>query len=321
MNDEAFDLLDTYFVSNQFNIATSAIMNLQKDIMTWLTNGTPGAIIYGRPRIGKTRAILYVSASLREKYGAELPIYVLNATVHKATDKYFYSELLKTVGHPEFNKGTATVLKERLINALTMTACATKSHKIVLFVDEAYNFTEMDYKWLMDVYNNLNIRDIHMSVFLVGSEELKASKNSFILSRQHQIVGRFMVEENSFRGITSSMDIAICLLNFDKPLKYGDKQIILTEMYFPDAYKDGKRLINCADTLMEEFNSTMKEMNISILTDIPMMYFINTVKYCLNIYGIRNKNIYFPDKDAWKDSIAHSGYIAAEKLLYEAPIG
>lgn len=321
MEEQICESLDNYFVSNEFNITTTAIMNLQSKIMSWLSNGTPGAIIYGRPRIGKTRAILYISNTLRLKYGSELPIYVLNATVHTPTDKFFYSELLKTIGHPEFEKGTATVLKERLINAMTMTACGTKSHKIILFIDEAYNFTEKDYKWLMDVYNNLNLRDIHLSVFLVGSEELKACKNSLILSRQHQIVGRFMVEESGFHGIISIKDITICLLNFDKPLRFGNENIILTQYYFPEAYEKGKRLTDSADELMHEFNKVMKEMNISVTSDIPMMYFINTVKYCLNEYGIRNKALYFPDAEAWRDSILNSGYVAAERLLYEAPIG
>lgn len=52
-----FEELDNYFVFNEFNITTSAILSLQKNINTWISNGIPGTIIYGRPRIGKTRAI------------------------------------------------------------------------------------------------------------------------------------------------------------------------------------------------------------------------------------------------------------------------
>ncbi len=321
MEDQIYDSLDNFFVSNEFNITTTAILNLQNKILSWLANGTPGAIIYGRPRIGKTRAILYISNSLRAKYGPELPIYVLNATVHTPTDKFFYSELLKTIGHAEFDRGTATVLKDRLLNAMTVTACSTKSRKIILFIDEAYNFTEKDYKWLMDVYNNLNLRNIHLTVFLVGSEELKACKNGLILARQHQIVGRFMVEEDNFHGIISIKDITICLLNFDKPLNFGNENIILTKHYFPEAYEEGKRMSDCAQELMHEFNKVMKEMYIPVTSDIPMMYFINTIKFCMNEYGIRKKSIYFPDAEAWRNSIINSGYLAAERLLYEAPIG
>ena len=120
------DTLDNHFVSNEFNITTPAIMELQKQVFRWVSDGTPGSIIYGRPRIGKTRAILYIASVLKAKYGRELPIYVLNATEHIAKDKFFYSELLKVVGHPEFDKGTVSMLKERLLNSLFTCACNTK---------------------------------------------------------------------------------------------------------------------------------------------------------------------------------------------------
>ncbi len=92
-----FDELDYTFVSNDFNITTPAILLLQKNVIQWIADGTPGAIIYGRPRIGKTRAIFYIASVLRAKYGRELPIYVLNSTDHIAKDKYFYSELCVAV--------------------------------------------------------------------------------------------------------------------------------------------------------------------------------------------------------------------------------
>ena len=134
------DTLDNYFVSNEFNITTPAIMELQEKILKWVSDGATGAIIYGRPRIGKTRAILYIASILKAKYGRELPIYVLNATEHVPKDKFFYSELLKVVGHPEFDKGTVSMLKDRLLNSLFASACNTTYRKIILFIDEAYNF-------------------------------------------------------------------------------------------------------------------------------------------------------------------------------------
>lgn len=318
---DIYEDLDNYFISNNFNITTPAILSLQDNINKWISNGTPGAIIYGRPRIGKTRAILYIATTLKAKYGAELPIYVHDATEHTAKDKFFYSELLKTVGHPEFDKGTVSVLKERLLNALMLSACGTKSKKIILFIDEAYNFTEKDYKWLMDVHNNLNLKDIHMNVFLVGSEELKATKQAFIMAKQHQIVGRFMIEECHFHGIMSEKDISICLWNYDQKIKFISSSFVLTEKYFPNGFHDGERLFNSAGILMEEYEAVMKEMNIPITSDIPMMYFINTIKYCLNTYGICGKGIYFSDRDAWRDSILNSGYVKAERILYDAPVG
>lgn len=319
MNTALHDELDNIFISNDFNITTSAILDMQNKVMHWIADGTPGAIIYGRPRIGKTRAILYIAATLKAKYGRELPIYVFNATEHNASDKFFYSELLKTVGHLEYDKGTVSALKERLLNSLMNSACNTRYRKIILFIDEAYNFTEKDFKWLMDIYNNLNLRNIHMTVFLVGSEELKARKQALIMAKQHQIVGRFMVEECHFHGLQSAKDISICLYNFDKPLMVNNTAtVILTKEYFPNAHADGKVLAHCADELMKEYLTVMKEIGIPAKSEIPMMYFINTMKNCFKIYG---KNIYFPEAAVWRESIQNSGYVAAERIYYDVPIG
>ena len=315
------DTLENYFVSNEFNIATPAIVELQNNILKWVSDGTPGAIIYGRPRIGKTRAILYIASVLKSKYGHELPIYILYATEHVPKDKFFYSELLKTVGHAEFDKGTVSVLKERLLYALFASACNTRYRKIILFIDEAYNFSEKDFKWLMDIYNNLNLKDIHLYVFLVGSEELMARKQALIMAKQHQIVGRFMVEECHFHGLQSAKEISLCLYSFDNGLDIYGNSIVLTQTFFPEAYSDGKRLITCANELMDEYLKIMQDIGIPASSEIPMMYFINTVKYCLNTFGITGKRIYFPTAQEWRESIINSGYIAAERVYFNVPFG
>lgn len=317
-----FDYLDHIFVSNDFNITTPAILLLQKNVMKWIADGIPGAIIYGRPRIGKTRAIFYIASALKSRYGRELPIYVFNSTDHVAKDKYFYSELLKTVGHPEYEKGTVSALKERLINSLINSACSTKYQKIILFIDEAYHFTEKDFNWLMDIYNNLYLKNIHLTVFLVGSEELKARKQALIMAKQHQIVGRFMVDECHFHGIQSAKDISICLYNFDNQYNLSNQaSLIFAREFFPNAYADGKRLSECSDDVMNEYLNIMKEIGIPTNSEIPMMYFINTIKYCLKTFGKSGRDIYFPDVAAWNEAIRNSGYIEAERIYYNVPIG
>lgn len=315
------DVLDNYFVSNEFNIPTPAILNLRDLVLKWVSYGTPGAIIYGRPRIGKTRAILYIASELRAKYGRELPVYVLNATEHVPKNKFFYSEMLKVVGHEEFDKGTVSVLKNRLMNAMFASACNTQYRKIVLFIDEAYNFSEKDYKWLMDIYNNLNLKDIRLHVFLVGTEELRARKQALIMAKQHQIVGRFMVEEFHFQGIQSAKELGLCLWNFDNPIKINEESVILTKEFFPDAFADNNRLFNSAGELMEAYLTIMKEIGIPQTSEVPMMYFINTIKYCLEEYGKYGKNIYFPTPKEWQESVKNSGYVAAERVYYNVPIG
>lgn len=53
-----------------------------------------------------------------------------------------------------------------------------------------------------------------------------------------------MVNEFEFMGITCKKDAAICLSSTDKPFKiFGyDQSIILSKLFFPEAYKDGLKL-------------------------------------------------------------------------------
>ena len=313
MTEKELLLLERHLSSIYFNIPTRAILELKNSVNTWMQNCDCGAIIYGRPRIGKTRAILYITNELKKKYGTELPVYILNVTDHVASDKFFYSQLLKAVGSPEMHKGTVLMLKERLLNTLAVASMDTIYKRIVLFIDEAYLLHEKDYIWLMDIYNNLNMLDIQFTVFMFGTYELKQVKTSLCAAKKLQIVGRFMVEEFKFEGVTSVKDTFVCLLNMDKPLNnFLDGEIILTETFFPEAYKDEKRLAKCDTLLWNAFESVIHDNNI-VEKDIPMKYIMTAIIYCLKTYGHYGKGIYFPDQDAWLDSVAHSGYLKAVK--------
>lgn len=310
--------VDLFFNSIKFNIPTKEILHLQQEIYKWLDNGVIGAIIYGRPRIGKTRAIQYISSSLKAKYGKELPVFTLNAYDHIPSQNQFYTDMLTAVGHPFSVTGSSSVKKQRLINTLLTFALETKFKRIILFIDEAFYFREKDYSWLMNIYNELNTKDIKLTVFMVGTKELKMSKVAMIHAKQQQIVGRFMVHEYEFKGISSIVDIQICLSSYDKRLNQSEiGEISLTEFYFPEAYSKGNRLILSAEIIMEELTKIMMENEIDINADIPMQYFINLISYCLRTFGVYGKNIYFPDKNNWREAIIESGYIVAERCEIE----
>ena len=75
-------------------------------------------------------------------------------TDHRPSAKYFYSELLKAIGHSEAHKGTASMMKERLIDALVLSTQETQYRRAILFIDEAFLLTEKDFIWLMDIHKS-----------------------------------------------------------------------------------------------------------------------------------------------------------------------
>ena len=139
-NSPTFDIaeLERYLGSIQYTIPTKSILDLQSKVEEWVSMNQCGAIIYGESRVGKTRAIQYISTHLQEKYSLQLPIYTFNATDHVTTQKTFYASLLVAIGHEEPHKGTAVQMRQRLVNRIIVNALDTKYRRAVLFIDEAY---------------------------------------------------------------------------------------------------------------------------------------------------------------------------------------
>ena len=306
--DELFMLYTHMLSSVDFTIPTVAILDLSAAVDTWIIDGDCGAIIYGRPRVGKTRAIHYISNELKKKYGKALPVHVLNMTEHRPSAKYFYSELLKAIGHNEAHKGTASMMKERLINTLVLGSRETPYRRVVLFVDEAFLLTEKDFIWLMDIHNNLDMYNVHLTVLMFGTNELKSIKSAYCQASRFQIVDRFMVEEYEYKGVVSAKGALACLYNMDVGLTSYPGNPVLTQIFFPGAYADKKLFASCANDLWQVFSELSRKRNVAGI-DIPMKYFMKTVVHCLKTYGVYGKGIYFPDKTAWEDSVSNSGLI------------
>ena len=250
---------------------------------------------------------------LKEKYSSQLPVYTFTATDHIPTQKTFYASLLTALGHEEPHKGTAVQMRQRLVNRIIVNALDTKYRRAVLFIDEAYLLSDKEYVWLIDIYNELNLQDILFTVFLFGTKELKQQKASYISAGKKQIVLRFMVNEFEFKGITNQKETAICMASIDKPFKpTGWKHdIVLSEFFFPMAYKDGYKLSAYAEDLWKAFEIVKKEHNIH--TDqILMKYFMDTVMYCMKRYGSFGNSIYQPTLEEWKQSILDSGFVISQ---------
>ena len=152
---QKFDIaeLERYLGSIQYTIPTKSILDLQYKVEEWISMNDCGAIIYGESRVGKTRAIRYISLHLKEKYSLQLPIYTFTATDHVSTQKTFYSSLLTAIGHEEPHKGTAVQMRQRLVNRIIVNALDTKYRRAILFIDEAYLLSDKEYLWLIDIYN------------------------------------------------------------------------------------------------------------------------------------------------------------------------
>ncbi len=310
------DLINRELRSVNYIMETRTILDLIDSINAWIENGECGGIVYGKPRIGKTWAMHYIKNQIAIEYGSDMPVYIHAAIPHNIiSEKTFLSEMLRAVGHAEVYKGTALQMKDRLISTIISKAKDTELRKAILFIDEAQYLSPKEFAWLMGIYNTLCIYDIQLITVLFGSLELKSLKNSLCLTNQHQIVGRFMVEEYNFHGIISARDVCACLNYVDQEVQLGNiGTIILTKEFFPDAYKAGERLVRSTNIFWDAFKNIVKENKLKV-DEMEMKFFINALVACLLNFGKYGKSHYFPDQNDWLESLNQCGYIKFRKGL------
>ncbi|NLD80602.1 MAG: ATP-binding protein [Smithella sp.] len=291
-------------------IKTKAIHQLSAELLDLLSTSTCGAIIYGRARIGKTRAMISVADSIRDKYGENFPVIMWDITDHAITEKNFYTTLLMAMGFEQIpSSSTALALKERVLNTLSIMAYETPFKKVVIMLDEAWKFTEKDFSWLMDLYNNLNHKDILLTCFLFGTHELKDIKSEFKLRGKDQIIGRFMIKEYQFYGMKEAKELMLCLVFMDNmPIKCasGNSSIMINDFFFPD--RGEAKFINLASDYWNAFMNVRRECKIAA-EDIPMKYFIDSFIILLQKYGrFGADRVAFPTYQELVICIKESGY-------------
>ncbi|MEB2493833.1 ATP-binding protein [Peribacillus frigoritolerans] len=300
--------------NGSYLIATNEIERLFDAICQWVDNRAPGAIVYGRPRLGKSKAIDYIMKILPDEYKKKLPVYKIICRHYKIPNEgVFFEDLLKDIGHNLAFSGKANIKRDRLTRFLIEQGERSQQHRIVLFLDEAHRLHELHYGWLIDVYNELDRVGIQLTIILVGQNELLYQRSAFIQAKKAQIIGRFMVHEYEFTGIQYIDDLRPCLSGYDHDSEYPlGSGWSYGRYFFPEAFNNGHRLEHCAEELMGVFNDLRRKAGLTKPVEIPMQYLTLTVEYAIRKFGANGKNVDWLTTNCWEEAILNSGYVEAE---------
>jgi hypothetical protein len=306
--------------SHRYQIFTPAIYLFAKTVREWIESGAPGGMIYGKPRHGKTTGITCVATLLAEELGGTLPILTVCCRDHQhPSEGAFFEDVLKDLGHALYNSGKTSAKRHRLTEYLTEVVEKTAQDRLVLFFDEAQKLHEQHYKWLIDLHNELERRAVALIVLLVGQEELLHQFSAFQMAKKNQIIGRFMVRQLRFSGITNIADMRKCLVNYDTGSEYPPQSgYSFTRYYFPAAFESKLRLEDYAPMLWEAFREVREERQLPLTREIPMQYFCRTVDHILTRFGTLEELSADLSLAQWKEAIGRSGYTDAEHYIIEA---
>jgi len=297
----------------KYRIPTPSIAAMRQLIDDCLFLYVTGATIEGRPRIGKSYAIEFLRRDLAQRY-PKMSVYRMRCQKPQTpSENAFFSMLLNSVNHAAPNGSSRAALRGRLIHKIREVADKGGDHRIVLFADEAQNLREIEYEWLRDVHDELEMHELRLFVFLVGQPQLIAQKSAFQAQGKEQIVSRFMIEELHFQGLMSAEACATCLLAYDRgeyPLRSGWNY---TRFFLPRAYSAGLRMEHEAMALWDCFEDTHIRANLSGDLEIPMKYFTTAVEAALLI-GMRHDSTTLKfTPEFWAQMVDQSRYVLAQR--------
>jgi hypothetical protein len=306
--------------SHRYLIFTPAVYVFFRIVLQWIESGASGGMIYGKPRHGKSSAIKCVAALLVEELKVSLPIVSVCCKDHQHPGEgAFFEDLLHDVGHVLWSSGKTSAKRYRLTEYLTELVEKSEQDRLILFVDEAQKLHEQHYKWLIDLHNQLERRGIVLIVLLVGQEELLHQFSAFQMTKKTQIIGRVMVRQLRFSGITNEKDMRDCLANYDTGSEYPPESgCSFTRYYFPSAFESNLRLENYAPMLWQAFREIREEAQLPLTREIPMQYFCRTVEYVLTRFGTLDELSTDLSLAQWKEGITRSGYTDAEQYVVSA---
>ncbi len=305
--------------TQRYVLPTPAIVALHDAVDQWTANRVPGAVIVGRPRLGKTRAIFYVTQWLAQA-ASPLPVVHWRCYEHKSpAEGVFFEDLLRASGHALVRSGTPSAKRDRLVQWLWEKAHRAGDNRLLLFADDAQRLAGQHYQWLMDIYNDLDAEGVSLITLLVGQQELKHQRSAFLTAGQRQIVGRFMTHIHQFYGVRTEDDLTECLESYDTATEFPVGSGWSFPQYFcPVRFAAGWRLKEEAGTLWEVFARLRRAHAIPSDLDIPMQYVTWTVEYLLK----QERSL--EPMATWNEglmeaAIRHSGYLDAEALWTSPP--
>ncbi len=305
-------------LTTKYILASEAIEVLLNDVCTWVTARQAGAIVYGKQRLGKSRAIQYIYSNLSFYLGQKIPVILFQTkTDTKITESTFFGQLLQSENHAFAKRGKGADLRDRYIEYLFQLAKSLNQDVLVFICDEAQKLKEIQYGWLIDIYNELDARGVKMLVILVGQPELMAQRSAYIQTRQLQIVGRFMTHIHEFHGLSSLEHVDRVLKCYDDGSEWPkDSGVTYTQHFLPKAYSNRWRLWQQSKIIWDCLRDAKQNAGLGPLKQISMQAFTQVIATIL-INASDNDSIDFSlKKDMIFDAIDHSAYIYQD-LYYD----
>lgn len=194
------------------------IERLGKTVAGWLRMDSPGAMVSGKPRLGKSAACRYLAQTLPSIIAAPVAVVIWSIPDNRAMrERDFIQERMLQSGCVAVAHRDIAVLRSRLYDRLAHLAAEASSKRVVIIIDEAQHLSADHYGYLIHCANELLDRRVRPFFLLVGQPELEDMARRWNENMLQQVHGRFHTHEFIFTGIARS-ELAEVLAQMDERL-------------------------------------------------------------------------------------------------------
>lgn len=297
----------------RYTLFTPMIFELERFFDECFDNRDPGAIVTGKPRYGKSKAIGYLIRKLIKEKGRRFPIFSFDIDfMERPTESRVWTAFLKGVRHRMSSSGKADDKKERLVTFILHKIRRGQTNRAVFFLDEAQYLYESQYKWLIALHNALIKKGVSPFFVLFGQPELRDRRGTYMEYGKAQIVGRFMVRTFEVFGLRDVDDVATCLGSYDQTPVRAGTDWPFTRFYYPGAYDIEWRLKSEAPIVWDAFEEALSTAQIGALEDgIPMFYFTRAVESVFRKHSDFSPAFEGHSKAVWAEAVMDSGFALA----------
>lgn len=308
-------ILTRVMAGRAFMIKTSPAATYLRELTSWLTTGSHGALIHGRPRLGKTMATRWVLRSLRSVVGYVPSIEIPIREQRIASEREFFQHVLHCARHHLYDVGSAGDRRDRLAEWLVIRARRSPVNAAVLFIDEAHLLSETHYRWLLNIDNELDMHGCRLFCLLVGQSQLVDKKVELIDKGMEQIVGRFMVRELEFPAIQTFQQLENAFGEFDQTEYPPASGMTFPCNFIPQAVATGFHLESLAPAAWSAFEREWSSAGFTGRPDIPMHYLTATLTSMLDRLTKSDKPLLIVPDSIAKTCVSESGYRESLRAL------
>lgn len=305
-------------LTGKYKIPTASILEFMDAIVEWINNRYPGGIVIGLQRYGKSSAIEYIKNNLQTQLGRPVDVFSFECKKHqRPNENRYFEDMLLQIKHKLPSSGSASKKCARLVEYIIEKTHSDEGN-LVIILDDAQKMDMSYYEYLADLYNDFILAGFYPLFVLVGQPELINMRSSLKLAKKGQIIGRFMLCEHFFHGLTNLQSVNAALQAYDGQTEYPENSSCsFSNFFFPEAFDAGWRLSQEAERIKNCFDTCRIENNLTMNDDIPMQYFCTAIENFFRKYHVKDDPEFKGTNVIWKQLIEKSGYLAAGVEMYK----